>query len=175
MKFLIFSDSHGSSYSMTRLLTKMAPTLSGVIHLGDGTEEFRALMSRPEHARLMAIEVCGNGEGWHMASSLRPPLMRILEAEGVRVLLTHGHLQNVSFGTDRLAALARENDCTVALHGHTHIPRHIIDYGPRGEDRGVEILCPGSIAQPRAGGISYGILDLNKGQVLCYAQEVEAK
>lgn len=172
MKFIVFSDSHGSAYQMSKILRAQRQTTSGVIHLGDGIEEFRTLSSLPGCERLLFFEVCGNGEQYSMAQPFRPPLVRVIEFEGVRILLTHGHAQSVSFGTERLAALARENGCRLALHGHTHIPSHHIEHGTSPEQADVEILCPGSISLPRAGAPSYGIIDLKEGQVLAYHVQI---
>ncbi len=170
MKYLIFSDSHGSVRQMERVLRGMARHLTGVIHLGDGIEEFRALSRLPGMERLLFLDVCGNGEQFSMPSELRPPLVRVLTAGKVRILLTHGHAQGVAYGTEALAALAMENGCALALHGHTHIAMHTIAHLPGGD---VEILCPGSIACPRQGGPSYGVVDVTEqGQILAFFEEV---
>ena len=80
--------------------------------------------------------------------------MRICEWEGVRVLLTHGHGQGVSFGTEQLARVARQNGCTIALHGHTHIPA----WERFGEDN--LYLNPGSVSIPKEGSAhSYMVLE----------------
>ncbi len=172
MKFLVFSDSHGSAYAMQRVLNQHRSELSGVLHLGDGTAEFRNLSALAGMEKLIFAEVCGNFEQYSMSEAMRPPFTRVLAVEGVRVLLTHGHVQGVSFGAEGLAREAREQGCSVALHGHTHIARHVIDRGSSGEEAPVEILCPGSIARPRAGKPSYGVLEIKAGQVMAYAVEI---
>lgn len=171
MKFLVFSDSHGSSRQMQQVLRSRYKTLSGVLHLGDGTDEFEMLATLPEYKSLLFLSVCGNGEAYRPAE-LRPPMNRILTYEGVSLYLTHGHRENVSMGTEHLASIARQNGCTLALHGHTHIPRHLIDRGVSESETAVEILCPGSIARPRAGAASFGVLELTNGQALAYWEEI---
>ncbi len=169
MKFLIFSDSHGSSYHMKKTLLRLSPHIGGVIHLGDGTEEFDALSRLPGMEKLLFLSVCGNGEQYRLPASLRPPPHRILEIEGVRVFLTHGHSQGVSWGTESLAQTALANSCSIALHGHTHIASHTIEHLPAGD---VEILCPGSIAQPRDTSPSYGMMDLLGGKALVWFEQI---
>lgn len=172
MKFLVFSDSHGSSARMRQILQMHRSDLSGVLHLGDGVEEFRMLSAETGNERLIFADVCGNLEQYSMPAAMRPPTCRVLEAEGIKILLVHGHLQNVYFGTQVLSAEARRRGCSVALHGHTHIPAHCIDRGEDGTEQDVEILCPGSIARPRAGGPTFGILEIRNRQVMAYPTSI---
>ncbi|HIY99711.1 MAG TPA: YfcE family phosphodiesterase, partial [Firmicutes bacterium] len=44
----------------------------------------------------------------------------VIEAEQVRIFCCHGHKYGVKSGLGRLAARAKELDCSVALYGHTH-------------------------------------------------------
>ena len=48
----------------------------------------------------------------------------------------------MNFGIDRLCYAAKENQCNIAMYGHTHIPDNSV-YG------GVIIVNPGSVSQPR--------------------------
>lgn len=81
----------------------------------------------------------------------------VVEAAGHRIFLTHGHLFNVRFDTELLAAAACEAGADIAVYGHTHIAL---------EERGdVTVLNPGSIARPRderRG--SFMLVDLNEGK-----------
>ena len=80
----------------------------------------------------------------------------IVEAGGVKFLLTHGHRYHVKAGTGELARAAREKGVDVACFGHTH----------RGLDmpgRGVWLFNPGS-----AGGVhsrvGYGVIVAEGGK-----------
>ena len=44
----------------------------------------------------------------------------VIEAEGVRIFCCHGNKYGVKSTLARLAARAKELDCTLALYGHTH-------------------------------------------------------
>ena len=170
MRFLVFSDSHGSLAYMKQILDRCRADLDGMIFLGDGCEEFDLLCDLEENRRLLSISVCGNGEERSLPQILRPPLSRVLAVECVRVFLTHGHAFGVSFDTLTLATQARKENCTLALHGHTHIPASRMDYAD--PDRPVQIFCPGSISQPRAGRQSYGVLTLKNGQAHIFHEEI---
>ncbi|MBR5091422.1 MAG: YfcE family phosphodiesterase [Ruminiclostridium sp.] len=84
----------------------------------------------------------------------------------VRILAVHGHLCGVDSGTGELLRQAHENDCGIALFGHTHCRFEQ-------EEDGVLIINPGSCARPRdneppsyayiditAWGVISGIVDL---------------
>ena len=172
MKFLIVSDSHGSSRGLGALLEKPVRDLCGVIHLGDGLAEMQNLLSLERHRHLMLLDVCGNCDVPILLPSPAPNL-RVLERYGRRILLTHGHMGQIAYHPSRLAALARENGCVAALHGHTHVPAHLNDRGEGGEESPVEILCPGSIARPRGGSReSYGLADLSEAGLLLSIEEL---
>jgi len=74
----------------------------------------------------------------------------IVEAGGVRFLLTHGHRYYVKSGAGHLARAAKEKGVDVVCFGHTHEALNM-------PSRGVWLFNPGS-----AGGIhsrvSYGII-----------------
>lgn len=65
----------------------------------------------------------------------------------------HGFEQRVKFGLDRLAALAGEAGCSIALFGHTH-GAHC------SEMNGVTLFNPGSAANG-----SYGVITIDGSSV----------
>lgn len=162
MKILVLSDSHGNDLYVAKALDREWP-IDAMIHLGDTQED------EDEFAEILAGEdvplflVRGNCD-WY--SSL--PADRILELAGHRILMTHGHTHAVSYGTQELVHLARENDCSIVIYGHTHRPE-IDDSIP-----GLLILNPGSVSFPRQRGRkrSYMILELEEGKQpepwICY-------
>ena len=52
--------------------------------------------------------------------------------------ITHGHLENIYYTLDNVIKLAKDNDCTIVCHGHTHIAFFDII-------EGITIINPGSI------------------------------
>jgi putative phosphoesterase len=154
MKVMILSDSHGNDLYVAKALDREWP-FDAMMHLGDtqeDEEEFAGILAG-EDVPLFLVK--GNCD-WY--SSL--PTDRILELAGHRILMTHGHTHDVSYGTKELADLARENDCSIVVYGHTHRPE-IDDSIP-----GLLILNPGSVSFPRQRGRkkSYMILELEEGK-----------
>lgn len=80
----------------------------------------------------------------------------VVEAGGVKFLLTHGHRYRVKAGTRDLARAAKEKGVDVACFGHTHEALNM-------PDRGVWLFNPGS-----AGGIhsrvGYGVILAENGK-----------
>ena len=131
MKILVFSDSHGSYGKMSEIFRNIR--CDAVIFLGDGLSDAERLYKTS--GAVPVYRVCGNCD----FMPLGVPDMQLLELDGARVLITHGHRQGVKSGTDALEAQARRMNSDVALFGHTHRQFY--------EKRGGLILAnPGSVA-----------------------------
>ena len=136
MKILVFSDSHGRTIDMYSLIESEFP--DAVIHLGDHYEDASDL--RRSYPDLPIYAVRGNNDFEPDA-----PLFSVIAPAGVRMYLTHGHRDRVSWTSSGLvAAHAAEQNCTLALYGHTHLRHDQIE----GD---VRIMNPGSISLPRDG------------------------
>lgn len=133
MKILVISDSHGRNGRMELAIEQESP-LDLIIHLGDleGAEDLlEAIAPCPVEI------VCGNNDFFTPY-----PREKVIEAGGVRIFMCHGHNYGVSMGLERLAAIARQHECSVALFGHTHCPVvETVD--------DVTVVNPGSISLPR--------------------------
>ena len=133
-RVLIVSDSHGNNDNVREAIKK-AGKIDLMIHLGDVGRDYL------EVERMSGVPtyiVAGNND---YGRGLRD--MCIIYIGEHKCLLTHGHRQHVHFGVDRLRYLALENECHIAMYGHTHVP--FLEEDP--ED--VTILNPGSISLPR--------------------------
>jgi putative phosphoesterase len=87
------------------------------------------------------------------------PMEKLLELEGQRVLLTHGHRYSVKWGIERLHAKANSENIQLLLFGHTHISQ--MEYGP-----GYILLNPGSISDPRGNtDESYALVVINNSKI----------
>ncbi len=107
---VVLSDSHGRRRNVEKIMPLFAEN-DFVIHLGDGSADVRDFSrEHPEKALVMK----GNCDFSYGMDEY------VLETEGVRVLCCHGHKYGVKTGLARLAARAKELDCSVALYGHTH-------------------------------------------------------
>lgn len=173
-RILIVSDSHGRSQNIKTAIDKEHPDM--LIHLGDLEDDpelvrgwlddaakvWNALGHDSPEERISlpvpAVFIQGNCDRYHTGNGINDLRQSaVFELNGHRFFCTHGHRQGVSLGLENLMYTAMENDCDIALYGHTHVPfdDSFEGYGDIG--CGVRILNPGSITSPR-GGSSKGYL-----------------
>lgn len=122
MKIAVFSDSHNETNELRWLAEEMIKEhghFEGFIHCGDGIRDFEAVQN-------YLIQINGPAEFWQVAGNCdyAPQLLdwRILELEGVRILVTHGHRFDVKSDLSEVDTFAEKNDCSLVLYGHTHKP-----------------------------------------------------
>ncbi|MBE5921152.1 MAG: metallophosphoesterase [Lachnospiraceae bacterium] len=148
MRILVISDTHRKNLLMKEAVER-AGKVDLVLHLGDieGADEYlTSLCDCP------AIIVRGNNDFFSYQER-----DRVLELEGYRILMTHGHNYGVSLTPTRLAEEALSRNCTIALHGHTHVPglANVL---------GVKIFNPGSLGYPRQSSHTntYGLIEIDR-------------
>ena len=136
MKFLVFSDSHGSVDNMARAVERELPaSLDAVVHLGDGWRDAEALHRL--YPDLPLEQVPGNCDLGRFEDA-----ERLVFFGGFPVLLCHGHTLGVKSSLLRASCAARERGAKALLYGHTHVP--YIDYHD-----GLWLVNPGSIGDFR--------------------------
>ena len=150
MKVLIVSDTHGRDENLEEAVLREAP-FDYLIHCGDveGREIFiEALAECP------CIIVAGNNDFFTDLSHEEE-----ITLEGHKMLVTHGHYYFVYRNHDRLVEKAREDNCQIAMYGHTHTP--VIE-----EEDGILVINPGSLTYPRQRGRrpSYAVMELEQGK-----------
>ncbi len=160
MKLVVFSDSHGHNDRM-RSVIRMQKNADAFLHLGDGAPDFLFLC---EEASVTGFAVRGNCDLCSTHRRLEKTMT--LTFEGVRLFLTHGDGYQVNWSTVPLSLAAKEAACLVALYGHTHIAENRYLPPMDENDRPLYLFNPGSISKPRDGAPSYGVIELNMGQVL---------
>ena len=156
MKYLIFSDSHRKTLGITQVIDRSLAGLDGVIFLGDNYDDTDVI--REKYPRLDIYAVAGNCD---TSPLYRTPdyLERIINLDGVRVLMVHGHAHGVKWSLGDLAAYSKRKGIDVALFGHTHERyESYVD--------GLYLFNPGSVSEPRDGAASFGVLTIQNGQVL---------
>ena len=114
LKILVFSDSHGNTSFMEQAVEAERP--DQILHLGDVVRDARALAERFPHIPL--TYVYGNCDGLSAGEQAE----RVLELEGKRILMLHGHTRGVKAGIGGAVWAAREAEADVVLFGHTHEP-----------------------------------------------------
>ncbi len=137
LRILVMSDSHGRNENVELAIAQVREEIGEfqmLIHLGDvgDARELESLAGVPCYI------VRGNTD--YDAKLLNA---NVIEAGGHRIFATHGHLYQVDMRLDLLRFAALENDCDIAMYGHTHVP--YLEEDP--DD--VTILNPGSISKPR--------------------------
>lgn len=137
LRILIMSDSHGRNENVELAIAQVREEIGEfqmLIHLGDvgDARELESLAGVPCYI------VRGNTD--YDAKLLNA---NVIEAGEHRIFATHGHLYQVDMRLDLLRFAALENDCDIAMYGHTHVP--YLEEDP--DD--ITILNPGSISKPR--------------------------
>ncbi|MBQ8248821.1 MAG: YfcE family phosphodiesterase [Clostridia bacterium] len=160
MSYLIFSDSHGTYKSMKAVIDRTPDKIDGVIFLGDVYSDIENI--EEAYPLLSVYAVAGNCDfGLKFLSPIYQE--RMIDIDGVRVLILHGHMQSVKSGTIELEAYARRKDADVVLYGHTHErDNRYIGSGKKP----LYVFNPGSVSRPRDGEPSFGVLTVKNGQVL---------
>ena len=123
-RILVVSDSHAYVPGLERIIdasVKKYGIPDFVLHCGDGApdllrveENLRALNPA---VNLMAVR--GNCDG---SSCADIPFERVVEAGGARIFMAHGHRHAVKSTIWVLDDAAKEQNCSIALFGHTHVP-----------------------------------------------------
>lgn len=137
LRILVMSDSHGRNENVELAIEQVREEIGEfqmMIHLGDvgDAREIESLAGVPCYI------VRGNTD-----YDVKLLNANVIEAGGHRIFATHGHLYQVDMRLDLLRFAALENDCDIAMYGHTHVP--YLEEDP--DD--VTILNPGSISKPR--------------------------
>ena len=108
---VVLSDTHGNIGAIERL-NQILKESDFVFHLGDYQRDIMAFNREFGHKILSVKGNCDFGCG-----------DEIIEIEGVKILLTHGHEYDVKNGLTRLSFKAKEVGAKVVFYGHTHIPK----------------------------------------------------
>lgn len=159
MRIIVMADSHGAGSAVMRIVEKNIYTADMFIHLGDGADDTLGVLQ--EHPQIRLFQIRGNCDN---RGDL--PVSQIIETvtgpdeKTVRIFAVHGHLYSRATREEDIMRAAVENDCGIALFGHTHCRCD------RNED-GIMLINPGSCAQPRDGmPPSYAYIDITEWGVI---------
>lgn len=159
MRIIVVSDTHRDFNTLYNIVKKHQNEADLFIHLGDGEREMEDIKDLfPE---LSFIAVRGNCD---FGSFL--PEITVTFAEDIRILCTHGHNLSVKYSLEHLKAKAKEENCRIALYGHTH-------QSDTHYDDEIYFLNPGSTSLPRNSKASYGIIDVEKNGIMPFIVEIK--
>ena len=148
---VLVSDSHGDEKALQKLLSRIAEMErrpDAIFHMGDFVTDGRYL---EEESGIPVVSVRGNCDLW----SAEEPEDRLLNINGCRVFLTHGHRYRVKAGYLQLTLAAQEREARVCCFGHTHRADCFVDGG-------CLFLNPGSLLSPRQGNPGYLLLTVDR-------------
>jgi len=130
MRILLLSDSHGNIYNIHRAINN-TKNIDTVIHLGDCARDI--ILVRASYENIRFEYVTGNND-WGAEQNKE----KILDIEGKKILITHGHLYNVKTNYNLILLKGKELGVDAIFFGHTHITEEKYSDG-------IILLNPGSI------------------------------
>ena len=135
MKIIVVSDTHGNNGPfLEKAITMEKPDM--IFHLGDFVADAKKI------SKIMEIEyiaVKGNGDYGIMDVNED----ELIQINGKKIFLTHGHRYNVHYDTHDLYKKGLELGADLVLFGHTHMA--IIE-----KKKDLIIMNPGSPSSPRS-------------------------
>lgn len=150
MKIIVVSDNHGDRQIIKEIIDKYQENVDLMVHCGDS----EMMVDDPLFKQMPTVQ--GN-----MDYGQRFVTQRLFQLEGLNVLVTHGHLQNVNFTMNNLGLLAQAQHANLVTFGHTH------RLGVTFQDH-VLYVNPGSISLPRGEyahlGGTYAQVEVSKQQ-----------
>jgi putative phosphoesterase len=102
---------------MEMVAVKMKPDM--ILHLGDHCNDGMMLEMRLNDISVTAVK--GNCDLWSDEAE-----ERMLDLDGSRIFMTHGHEYGVRNGYSIILEEGRKREADIILCGHTHIPRIIV-------------------------------------------------
>lgn len=155
MRIIVLSDTHGNYWVLETILTRHA-NADACIHLGDGETEIRQFLSNHPEWQQKFFAVKGNCD----FNNEMPMILTLDLIPNHRIFAAHGNRHAVNYTPNMILQAAKEQNCDIVLHGHTHV--RCKEYLPDG----TYLLNPGSASRPRDGmPPSYAYIDYEKGGI----------
>lgn len=155
MNILVFSDSHRNVGRMLEVV-KNSENMDLILHLGDNTDDAKKIA---DITTVPILAIKGNTD------YSDDPEERILDLEGYKILVTHGHRYKIKSSLQNLYYKSKEADAHIALFGHSHV-------ASSEEIGGILFFNPGSIGDKRGQKYhSYGRITLKEKGLdvaICY-------
>ncbi len=145
MRIVVISDTHRRSGVIDKILASQTEARY-VFFLGDNAADIEDYEFLYPDKRFCTVS--GNCD---FNSFL--PSFGMEKVNGINIFYTHGHTLGVKYTTENLLKTAKQNNCKIALYGHTHVAKILYEDG-------VYIVNPGSAAMSRSGSNSYAVIDI---------------
>ena len=154
MRLVVTSDTHRAARDFFRIIERHKDNKDVIfVNLGDSENEIEEM--KMYYPKLRLENVIGNCD-WNGSY----PVYKAFQADGKKVLITHGHKFYVKHGYQALQEFAQQEEADIVLFGHTHIPyTENID--------GIYYMNPGAVCHG-----SYGIVDIDKGGIITYTLNI---
>lgn len=149
MKILITSDTH-SMYNKISDLILEREDIDLLIHAGDGVDDCKYINYE---TGIKYYVVKGNNDYFS-----DQPYEKVIQLLGHKILLSHGHKENIDVSINQLFQKALDYDCDIVIFGHIHRYVNI-------ERNGILFLNPGSPILPRDGQSSCIIMVLEEDKI----------
>lgn len=141
------SDSHRATRYLYKIVEKHMDTADLFVFLGDIDRDFDSVLMLYPHIKYE--RVAGNND----FSSVYP-YEKLLELEGKKIFICHGHTKHVKFGYREIANFCKNIGADLCLFGHTHVAYN--NY-----DDGLYILNPGAVCSGE-----YAMVDIEKSGIV---------
>lgn len=165
-RIIVYSDSHGSPFTVQRILSKKGKDADALIFCGDGVSDISACFTKALFDKDFAecippviAFVRGNCDEAsfpfknmsrltdNMAAfyvQMEIPLSQTLFASGFSIFCAHGHKYSFDFGVEDILNVGKTFNSNIILYGHSHIATAQLAGN-------ILALNPGSCAKPRGG------------------------
>ena len=165
MRFLIVSDIHGRYERLVKLIDAQKG-IDALIFLGDGLADLERADAYSRGFGVFAVK--GNCDSFSLRLRESAPEESVINLDGYRFLLMHGHTRGVKYGLTNAIYAAREREADILLFGHTH--ECVEKYIPEGEeyslDKPLRIFNPGSLGASGGGYGYFGLIEIRKNGIL---------
>lgn len=115
MKVVVLADSHGNYRNVSAALDANRDA-DYIIHAGDGEEDIENLQMYKPALMKKLIYVAGNCDIHSLADRTK-----VVDIGGVRIFIAHGDMHKIKTDKTVIARKAKEENCQVAIFGHSHI------------------------------------------------------
>ncbi|ADL08515.1 metallophosphoesterase family protein [Thermosediminibacter oceani] len=157
MRIGVFSDTHGFLHFIDKAMKVVEP-VDLILHAGDISADADYIREAYNYRVYGVSGNCDTGSDY--------PGERLIQLEGKKILLTHGHAYRVKHGYERLLARAKDLSADAVVFGHTHCPENT-------RVGNVLIFNPGSLALPRCGtGRTFGVLEIRDEDIKSSIKEL---